>query len=127
MQYPKSRRNKRVGQESSGGGCDTAPASPAPCALNLVLTILLSIAPLVCALFYQHLQINKANKELEVYEQLLEQLNKKENLTEQEEQIKEDLEEELEEKPPNNNKTNFIKRNWHNNKSGGSNSRRKTR
>lgn len=127
MRYPKSRRNKRVGQESSGGGCDTASTSPAPCARNLVLTILLSIMPLACALIYQNTQINKANKELETYSQLLEQLNNKENLTEQEEQIKEDLEEKLEEKPPNNNKTKFIKRDWHNNKFGGSNGRRKTR
>jgi len=127
MQYPRSKRNKRVGQESSGGGCDTASTSPAPCARNLVLTILLSIAPLACALFYQHLQINKANKELETYSQLLEQLNKKENLTEQEEQIKEDLEEKLEDLPNNNTNNNvkptFNRKPWHK----GSNSRRKTR
>ena len=129
MSHPKSRRNKRVGQESGGGGCNTAstPPAPPPCAKNLFLTVILAGLPLICALFYQNTQINKANKELEVYEQLLEQLNKKENLTKQEKAIKEDLEEKLEEKEPNNNKTNFIKRNWHNNKSGGSNSRRKTR
>jgi hypothetical protein len=129
MQYPKSKRNKRVGQKSGGGGCDTASAPPAspPCAKNLFLTVILASLPLICALFYQHLQINKTNKELETYTQLLEQLNKKENLTKQEKEIKEDLEEKLEEKEPNNNKTNFIERKWHNNKSGGSNSRRKTR
>jgi len=129
MPYPKSRRNKRVGQKSGGGGCDTASAPPTspPCAKNLFLTVILAGLPLILALFYQHLQINKANKELETYTQLLEQLNKKENLTKQEEQIKEDLEEKLEEKQPNNNKTKFIKRDWHNNKFGGSNARRKTR
>jgi len=129
MRYSKSRHNKRVGQKSGGGGCDTASAPPTspPCARNLFLTTLLAGLPLICALLYQNIQINKVNKELATYEQLLEQLNKKENLTEQEKQIKEDLEEKLEEKEPNNNKTKFIKRDWHNNKFGGSNSRRKTR
>jgi|TARA_R110000824_G_scaffold360983_1_gene548740 biopolymer transport protein ExbB/TolQ len=129
MPYPKSRRNKRVGQKSGGGGCDTAsaPPTPPPCAKNLFLTVILASLPLICALFYQHIQISKTNKELATYSQLLEQLNKKENLTKEEKQIKEDLEEKLEEKQPNNNKTNFIERKWHNNKFGGSNSRRKTR
>ena len=128
MPYPKSRRNKRVGQKSGGGGCDTAsaPPTPPPCAKNLFLTVILASLPLICALFYQHIQISKTNKELATYSQLLEQLNKKENLTKEEKQIKEDLEEKLEEKQPNN-KTNFIERKWHNNKFGGSNSRRKTR
>jgi len=115
--------------DSGGSGVDatSAPSSCTPCARNLILTILLASLPIVLALFYQHLQINKANKELETYSQLLEQLNNKENLTEQEKQIKEDLEEKLEEKPQDNNKTKFMKRDWHNNKFGGSNSRRKTR
>jgi len=129
MRYPKSRRNKRVGQKSGGGGCDTASAPPTtpPCAKNLFLTVILAGLPLICALFYQHLQISKANKELKTYTQLLEQLNKKENLTEQEKQIKEDLEEKLEDSPNNSTNNNikptFDRKPWHR----GSNSRRKTR
>lgn len=128
MPNPKSRRNKRVGQNKSGGGCNTASVPPAqpPCAKNLFLTVILAGLPLMCALFYQNIQINKANKELATYEQLLEHLNKKENLTKQEKEIKEDLEQKLEEKEPNNNKTNFIKRSWHNNRFGGSNKNRKS-
>jgi hypothetical protein len=120
----------KVGQCGSGGsGVDATPArtSFVPCARNLILTILLSISPLVCALVYQNAQINKANKELETYTQLLEQLNKKENLTKQEKQIKEDLEEKLEDLPNNNTNNNvkptFNRKPWHK----GSNSRRKTR
>ena len=120
-------KNGHCGSGGSGGDATSAPSSCTPCARNLILTILLASLPIVLALFYQHLQINKANKELETYSQLLEQLNNKENLTEQEKQIKEDLEEKLEEKPQDNNKTKFMKRDWHNNKFGGSNTRRKTR
>ncbi len=109
----------------SGVDATLAPPSRPPCARNLFLTVILAGLPIMCALFYQHTQINKANKELATYEQLLEQLNNKENLTEQEKQIKEDLEQKLEEKDPNNNKPKFIKRNWHNNKLGGSNRHRK--
>ena len=117
------------GHCDSGGSGVNATSAPSctPCARNLILTILLSSLPIILALFYQHLRINKANKELETYSQLLEQLNNKENLTKKEEQIKEDLEEKLEEKPQDNNKTKFMKRDWHNNKFGGSNTRRKTR
>jgi len=104
MQYPKFSRNKRVGQKSGGGGCDTASAPPTspPCARNLFLTTILAGLPLICALFYQNIQISKTSKELETYTQLLEQLNNKENLTKQEKQIKEDLEEKLEDSPSNN-------------------------
>ena len=119
--------NGHCGSGGSGGDATLASSTCTPCARNLILTILLASLPLILALFYQHLQVNKANKELETYSQLLEQLNNKENLTEQEEQIKEDLEEKLEEKPQDNNKTKFMRRDWHNNKFGGSNSRRKTR
>ena len=122
---------EQVGQnESGGGGQKTASAPPSctPCARNLILTIFLASLPLILALSYQQLKINKTNKELQTYEQLLEELNNKKNLTQQEKQIKEDLESKLEEEPPNNNTNNnvkptFGKKPWHR----GSNSRRKTR
>ena len=130
MSSPKSQhhKSKRSGLGRSGANCTTpVPSASTPCARNLVLTIVLAILPLVCALLYQNAQINRNNDEIKLYSELLEQLNNKENLTEQEEQVKEDLEEKLEESAPNNNKPKFIKRDWHNNKSSGSNSRRKTR
>ena len=111
----------------SGVNATSAPSICTPCARNLILTILLASLPILLALFYQHVQINKANKELETYSQLLEQLNNKKNLTEQEKQIKEDLEEKLEDSPNNSTNNNikptFGRKPWH----GGSNSRRKTR
>ena len=114
-------------QDESGVDATLVPPCSPPCARNLILTICLASLPLILALFYQHTQINKANKELETYSQLLEQLNKKENLTEQEEQIKEDLEDKLEDSPSNNTNNNikptFNRKPWHR----GSNSRRKTR
>ena len=121
---------EQVGQNKSGGGDQkiaSAPKSCTPCARNLILTIFLASLPLILALSYQQLKINKTNKELQTYEQLLEELNNKKNLTQQEEQIKRDIEQELEE-PPNNNTNNnvkpsFGKKPWHR----GSNSRRKTR
>jgi len=122
---------EKVGQcDSGGGGGDAtpAPSSCTPCARNLILTIFLASLPLILALSYQQIKINKTNKELQTYEQLLEELNNKKNLTQQEKQIKEDLESKLEEEPPNNNTNNnvkptFGKKPWHR----GSNSRRKTR
>lgn len=130
MRSPLTRKHpQKAGLGGSGSEKSIAvPPAPPPCALNLILTILLSISPLVCALWYQNHQINKHNNEIKVYEQLLETLNNKENLTKQEAQIKEDIEERLEEKPQNNNTNNnvkpgFGKKPWHR----GSNSRRKTR
>ena len=122
---------EQVGQNKSGGGGQktaSAPPSCTPCARNLILTIFLASLPLILALSYQQLKINKTNKELQTYEQLLEELNNKKNLTQQEKQIKEDLESKLEEEPPNNYTNNnvkptFGKKPWHR----GSNSRRKTR
>ena len=125
-----SKHQKKAGLGGSGSEKSIAvPPAPPPCARNLILTILLSTSPLICALWYQSYKENKAQHDIKVYEQLLEQLNNKENLTKQEVQIKEDIEEKLEEKPPNNNtnnnvKPNFGKKPWHR---GGSNSRRKTR
>ena len=120
-------KNGHCGSGGSGGDATLASSTCTPCARNLILTILLASLPLILALFYQHLQVNKANKELETYSQLLEQLNNKENLTKQEEQIKEDLEEKLEDLPDNNTNNNvkpaFNRKPWHR----GSNSRRKTR
>ena len=130
MRSPLTRKHpQKAGLGGSGSEKSIAvPPAPPPCALNLILTILLSISPLVCALWYQNHQINKHNNEIKVYEQLLETLNNKENLTKQEAQIKEDIEEKLEEKPQNKNTNNnvkpgFGKKPWHR----GSNSRRKTR
>ena len=122
---------EQVGQNESGGGGQqtaSAPSSCTPCARNLILTIFLASLPLILALSYQQIKINKTNKELQTYQQLLEELNNKKNLTQQEKQIKEDLESKLEEEPPNNNTNNnvkptFGKKPWHR----GSNSRRKTR
>ena len=123
-----SKHQKKAGLGGSGSEKSIA-VPPAPPPRNLILTILLSTSPLICALWYQSYKENKAQHDIKIYEQLLEQLNNKENLTEQEAQIKEDIEEKLEEKPPNNNtnnnvKPNFGKKPWHR---GGSNSRRKTR
>jgi len=130
MSSPKSQHHKpkKSGLGGSGASCATpVPSASTPCARNLVLTIVLAILPLVCALLYQNAQINRNNNEIKLYSELLEQLNNKENLTKQEEQIKEDLEEKLEDLPDNNTNNNikptFNRKPWHK----GSNSRRKTR
>ena len=116
-----------IGQKESGGGDQKIASAPVQTTRNLILTIIIAITPIVCALWYQNTQITRQENKIELYQQLLQELNNKENLTQQEEQIKRDIEQELEE-PPNNNTNNnvkpsFGKKPWHR----GSNSRRKTR
>ena len=119
---------EQVGQNESGGGDQKIASAPVQTTRNLILTIIIAITPIVCALWYQNTQITRQENKIELYQQLLEELNNKKNLTQQEKQIKEDLESKLEEEPPNNNTNNnvkptFGKKPWHR----GSNSRRKTR
>ena len=73
-----------------------------------LLTIIIAITTIVCALWYQNTQITRQGNKIELYQQLLEELNNKKNLTQQEAQIKKDIEQELEE-PPNNNTNNNVK------------------
>jgi hypothetical protein len=116
-----------VGQKESGGGDQKIASAPLQTTRNLILTIIIAITPIICALWYQHSQITRQENKIELYQQLLEELNNKKNLTKQEAEIKKDIEQELEE-PPNNSTNNnikpsFGKKPWHR----GSNTRRKTR
>lgn len=116
MQSPQNNEHPSAGLGGSGQEKSIA-VPPANSMKYLIVTVLLSISPLICALYYQQTKLNKQEK---VYIQLLEKLNNKENLTKQEEATIEEIKEKLNIMPPNKaevkqtNKKTYKKRAWHN-------------
>jgi hypothetical protein len=83
MRSPQNNEHPSVGLGGSGSE-KSIVIPPAYSIKYLIITVLLSISPLICALYYQHTKLNKQEK---IYIELLEKLNNKENLTKQDIEI----------------------------------------
>ena len=100
MQSPRHNEHPTAGLGGSGSEKSIA-VPPAYSIKYLIITVLLSISPLICALYYQQIKLNKQEK---VYIELLEKLNNKENLTKQEAEIVKQITEKPDVEPPKTNK-----------------------
>jgi hypothetical protein len=100
MQSPQHNEHPSAGLGGSGQEKSIA-VPPAYSIKYLIVTVLLSISPLICALYYQQTKLNKQEK---AYIELLDKLNNKKNLTKQEVEIVKQITGKPDVEPPKTNK-----------------------